>query len=281
MYKIKQIQVGALLLALLITQSVFATPRIVVSVPAIHSLVANIMDGVGEPVLLYDHESNTADNLNPFQKSEVLTADLVIWVGAGLESSLSEMLVNTPPLESRSITLSRTIPLLLKKNFNGIADSRQISRDLKFWNDPKLAIMTVRQITPKLVRIDPDNTERYLDNEILLIKRIKSMTNEIVSSFSSLEPIPAVVASQFDQYYNNRFISKLNNGSSNNGKLLKVTGIPTNPCPNLINQEQQTAHGPDQYFETMMLKTKRIQACADKFSRKKIAETISEKEKSG
>lgn len=249
--------------------------------PAIHSLVANIMHGVGEPVLLYDNESNTADTLDPFQKSELLTADLVIWIGAGLESSLSDMLDHTPPLESRSMTLSRTLPLLLKKDFKGIADSRQISRDLKFWSDPKLAIMAVRQITPKLVRIDPDNTGRYLDNEILLLKRIKSMTNEIASSFSSLEPIPVIVAAQFDQYFNNRFIPNLNNGSSHDGELLKVAGVPTNPCPNLINQEQLTDHGPDQYFETMMLKTKRIQACAAKFSRKKVAKTISKKDKSG
>ncbi|MCU7810636.1 MAG: hypothetical protein KZQ77_05300, partial [Candidatus Thiodiazotropha sp. (ex Notomyrtea botanica)] len=92
MYKIKQLQVGALVLALFMTQSVFAAPRVVVSLPAIHSLVANIMHGVGEPVLLYDHESNTADTLDPFQKSELLTADLVIWIGAGLEASLSDML---------------------------------------------------------------------------------------------------------------------------------------------------------------------------------------------
>ncbi|MEW8506849.1 MAG: metal ABC transporter substrate-binding protein [Candidatus Thiodiazotropha sp.] len=268
----RPILLSFLLLGLSLTQTIFAGPRVVVSMPAIHSLVANIMQGVGEPRLLHDQDNHLANTLDPFQKSEVLTADLIIWVGAGLEESLADMLANTPPLQDRTMTLSHTVPLLLKRNFDGIAASRTDSRDLRFWHDPKIAMMAVRQITPTLVRLDPANTERYLDNEIELLKRIKQMSKEIASRFSTQIAIPEGVASQFSQYFTNRFVIVTKDPGEAEVTAMKVSTNPVkHTCSQSSEQPSPTASGTDFYFETMQNEADGIQACSAQYKRGKVA----------
>ncbi|MCU7842825.1 MAG: zinc ABC transporter substrate-binding protein [Candidatus Thiodiazotropha sp. (ex Monitilora ramsayi)] len=273
-----RILLSTLLLGIFLSQSVFAGPRVVVSLPAIHSLVTNIMQGVGEPVLLYDHDSSASTTLDPFQKSELLTADLVIWIGSGLETSLSDTLNSMPPIKDHTMALSKTVPLLLKKEFDGIAASRQNSRDLKFWHDPKIAIMAVRQITPTLVRLDPDNTERYLDNEIQLLKRIKQMSREIAASISTQGSIPESVLNQFEQYFTNRFIPAAMITPLHEGGTIKVSSEAVSSCAQ--RPDEPATLGTGFYFETMERQAKRVQACAAQFNRSKVAKTVKQKNRS-
>lgn len=65
-------------------------PAIVVSIKPIHSLVASVMDGVGEPMLLVESGGSPHGyTLKPSQASAMADADLVIWIGEGMESYLS------------------------------------------------------------------------------------------------------------------------------------------------------------------------------------------------
>ena len=70
-------------------------PAIVVSIKPIHSLVASVMEGVGEPMLLVESGGSPHGyTLKPSQASAMADADLVIWIGEGMESYL------TAPIES-------------------------------------------------------------------------------------------------------------------------------------------------------------------------------------
>ena len=81
-------------------------PSVVASIKPLHSLVAGVMDGLGEPVLVvqgqdlpYSYALRPADNL-------ILgKADIVVWVGAAMERFLVRPLV---PLSRRA----RVITLL-------------------------------------------------------------------------------------------------------------------------------------------------------------------------
>ena len=65
-------------------------PAIVVSIKPIHSLVASVMEGVGEPILLVESGGSPHGyTLKPSQASAMADADLVIWIGEGMESYLS------------------------------------------------------------------------------------------------------------------------------------------------------------------------------------------------
>ncbi|GMB82193.1 zinc ABC transporter substrate-binding protein [Shinella zoogloeoides] len=70
-------------------------PNVVVSIKPIHSLVAAIMQGVGEPGLIVEGAASPHTySLKPSNAAALQSADVVFWVGHGLEAFLEK------PLES-------------------------------------------------------------------------------------------------------------------------------------------------------------------------------------
>lgn len=180
----------ALSLTLLIFASTtMAAPRVVVSIPPLHSLVSGLMTGVADPVLLMESGEVDKASLTPSQKLQLVAADMVIWVGAGLEKQISRAVQNEfPAMERNMYALSNHLPLLPKSaDIPGqllMPDARQDYSDLGFWADPKLAAMAVRHITPKLVQLDPDNADTYLKNEVKLLTRIKEMGRQLAETLA-------------------------------------------------------------------------------------------------
>ena len=75
--------------------SVKAEIKVVTSIKPIHSLVSYIMDGVGSPDLIVDgYNSPHGFNLKPSHAKMLQEADIVIYVGEGVEEFLEK------PLES-------------------------------------------------------------------------------------------------------------------------------------------------------------------------------------
>ncbi|MDY8107598.1 zinc ABC transporter substrate-binding protein [Fulvimarina sp. 2208YS6-2-32] len=67
-----------------------AAPKIVASIKPIHSLVAGVMDGVGEPELIVEGAGSPhAYAMRPTQAAMLQDADLVFWVGPILETFLA------------------------------------------------------------------------------------------------------------------------------------------------------------------------------------------------
>ena len=59
---------------------------VVTTIKPIHSLVAGVMEGAGEPALLVDGANSPHGfSLKPSQAEAIQSADLVVWVGEGLE----------------------------------------------------------------------------------------------------------------------------------------------------------------------------------------------------
>ncbi|MEM7122901.1 MAG: zinc ABC transporter substrate-binding protein [Pseudomonadota bacterium] len=70
-------------------------PNVVVSIQPIHSLVAGVMDGVGEPALIVRGAGSPhAYALKPSEAEALQQADLVVWVGENLESFLVDAIPN-------------------------------------------------------------------------------------------------------------------------------------------------------------------------------------------
>ncbi|MFC3076054.1 zinc ABC transporter substrate-binding protein ZnuA [Shinella pollutisoli] len=70
-----------------------AVPRVIVSIKPIHSLVAAIMDGVGEPGLIVEGAASPHTySLKPSNAAALQEADVVFWVGHGLEAFLDKPL---------------------------------------------------------------------------------------------------------------------------------------------------------------------------------------------
>ncbi|KPF44046.1 zinc ABC transporter substrate-binding protein ZnuA [Rhizobium sp. AAP43] len=74
-----------------------AAPQVVVSIKPIHSLVASIMKGVGEPSLIVEGAASAHTyTLKPSNARALENADLVFWVGPGLEAFLTKPLETLP-----------------------------------------------------------------------------------------------------------------------------------------------------------------------------------------
>jgi len=78
---------------LLAAPAVAAGPNVVVSIKPIHSLVASIMQGVGEPSLIVEGAASPhIYNMKPSNASALQAAKVVFWVGPGLEAFLDKPL---------------------------------------------------------------------------------------------------------------------------------------------------------------------------------------------
>ena len=80
-------------LALPVASQAEAEPRVVASIPAVHSLVAGVMEGVGTPSLLVSGGASPHTfSLKPSQARELQDADAVFWIGDDMESFLEKPL---------------------------------------------------------------------------------------------------------------------------------------------------------------------------------------------
>ena len=78
-------------LAALATQANADAPNVVVDIAPLHSLVAQIMQGVGDPALLLPPGVSPHDYaLRPSDARALSDADVVIWMGPGLTPQLAE-----------------------------------------------------------------------------------------------------------------------------------------------------------------------------------------------
>ncbi|ABK45673.1 periplasmic solute binding protein [Magnetococcus marinus MC-1] len=105
-----------LLTLLMFTPNSWAAPRVVVSILPLHALVAEVMQGVAQPQLLLDGGSSPHSYaLRPSQARQLSQAELVVWMGAGLESFLVKPL-QTLGKQTTLLTLHQVPGLALLEN---------------------------------------------------------------------------------------------------------------------------------------------------------------------
>ncbi len=249
------------LLAFCFVGGASAAPRVVASVGPIHSLMSSLMEGVTKPELLLPAGVAADGRIDPFQASQLVVADLIVWVGPGLETTIAKTLEGLPALRSKSLALSTFLPLLPRRGYEGLLAERQQACDFRFWNDPRLAVMAVRHITPQLVRLDPDNQERYLENEITLLSKIRGLEKEIAAMF----PADGVLSNSRgigDQpYFVHRFVSSLRRAQEPDGGLQKVSSRASQQCTRGGVEPDELSPGPTYYFESMRIVARTLSGC--------------------
>lgn len=186
-----------------------AAPQVVVTVPPLYSLVESLMEGVGKPELLYDRpEDLESDRLGATQTLELVTADMVVWVGPELERSLATALEGMPHARAKSLMVGHHLPLLeatAGSRWTHAATQHGMAHDPQFWLDPRLAVMAVRHITPQLVKMDPDNCDTYLDNEIRLVGQLRKLEQDLQTRLAPLQGRAVALAPDAPRYLAWRF----------------------------------------------------------------------------
>lgn len=188
-----------------------AKPVVVVSIEPLYEIVTALMKGVAEPQVLINN-GKIDKQLTNTQIKQLLSADMLIRVGDGMESHLGESLNDELPLvDGYTITLSNYMPLLVKSDLSSevgklFSSDRQKNYDLRFWMDPKLLSVSVRYITPQLVRMDPEHQEQYLDNEIVLLKQIQEFSKLTAHTIQQMSDTDKILVAQANPYLAHRYI---------------------------------------------------------------------------
>ena len=224
--------------ALVNAPSAFAAPDVVVSIKPIHSLVASIMKGVGEPKLIVEGAASPHTfTMKPSNARTLENADLVFWVGHGMEAFMEKPL-EALASKAKVVTLEDA-PGLEKLPFreggafephddgdeaedHGHAAGEHADHadddheadhghhdhegfDTHLWLDPMNAKAIAAEIAKALVSADPANAATYQANGAALMKELDTLDAELKTTLSPVKDKPFVVFHDAYQYFEHRY----------------------------------------------------------------------------
>ena len=191
-------------------------PKVVVSIKPIHSLVAGVMRGVGEPLLLVKGGGSPHGYvLRPSEAKALAKADLVVWIGHELESFLEKPLT-TLGRNARQLALAEQLKehLLIKRQGNrweksihtqDSHDNGEQITDSHLWLDPLLAQQIVQLTNKALAEIDPAHREHYQANTTALVEKLDQLNQKIKDQLSPVKKTPYIVFHAAYQYFESAF----------------------------------------------------------------------------
>ncbi|MEK1927297.1 MAG: zinc ABC transporter substrate-binding protein ZnuA [Rhizobium giardinii] len=210
-------------------------PNVVVSIKPIHSLVASIMQGLGEPALIVEGAASPHTySMKPSNASALQNANIVFWVGHGLEAFLEK------PLESlgsgAKIVELDDAPGLEKLKFreggafeaHDDGDEHAASAeggedhaheeghhheegefDMHLWLDPVNAKAMAAEIEKTLAAADPDNAATYKSNLDALNMRLDALDKTLTETVAPIKDKPFIVFHDAYQYFEHRYHVKV------------------------------------------------------------------------
>ncbi len=196
-----------------------AEVKVVISVLPIHSLVAGVMAGAGEPALLVKGGASPhAYSLRPSDARALENADLVFWIGEGLEAFLEKPLQSLAE-HARVVEVTTVAGIELHQAREGGAwDARRLEgdgeshegedhadHDPHLWLDPDNAGHIVRAAVRLLSEADPANAARYHANGKAVLARLAKLDRELESLLTPLEARRYVVFHDSYQYLEKRY----------------------------------------------------------------------------
>ncbi len=219
-----KINISVLILtASLIANMAFASvPSVLVSIKPLHSLVAGVMEGVGEPQLLVKGIATPHTYvLRPSEAKTLQNAEVIFWLGEALEKFLEK------PLKSLAFH-ANTVPLLDSEKMELLEwessesvphdeHDHQYSFDPHIWLDPLNAKIIVSEVVLHLSRIDPGHAETYHSNGNNMQLRLQDLHSSLGRQLKPVIEKPYIVFhpaySYLEQRYGLMRIGEFNTGT--------------------------------------------------------------------
>lgn len=172
------------------------TPRVLVSIKPIHSLVSELMQGINEPALLIDgYQSPHTFQLHPGAARKIAWANIIIWVGPTLETSLRKALKQAD--DKTIIQLTQAEQSHPNDNHLHINPHR--------WLDPHLAQTDITRITKALNKLYPEHVPQITANNRRLIKKLQLLDKKIQQRFPDKPKIPAILYHDAWHHFQRRY----------------------------------------------------------------------------
>jgi zinc transport system substrate-binding protein len=191
-------------------------PKVVVSLKPLHSLVAGVMQGVGEPRLLIQGSGSPHGYvLRPSEARLLADAHLVVWVGHQLESFLEKPL-STLGTNARQLELAEELESVLlpvREGGSWDADHHEAAdghsehltehgeHDSHFWLNPLLAKQMVEKTAAALAEIDPVHQQQYRENAARLKMRLDELHAQLKVKLAPVKHVPYLVFHDAYQYF--------------------------------------------------------------------------------
>lgn len=193
-----------------------ASPKVVVSIAPIHSLVDSIMEGVGSPTLvLTASQSPHHASLSPSAVRAVSQAELMIWVGPQLEGGLVRIVDQLAPGHVLGLSVKLVDSLLQNRGstgnhgdnhdheVEGLSNLHQI--DPHFWLSAVASTNMVDAVTESLSVIDPANAISYQRNANALRDRLDAWRRNTEQHLVAVRNQPFMVYHDAYQYFEQEF----------------------------------------------------------------------------
>ena len=201
--------------------------NVVTTIKPLHSLISNVMKGVGEPSLIIEGTSNPHNFvLKPSHAKLLEDADIIFWIGGDLEAFMEKPLSSlAKDAEKISFMELGTIEKLKFREDNifehddhedhddhdGHKEDEHDDHDehnhgefdAHLWLDPVNAKKMVIEISHELSELDPANKSTYMANADKTIEDLDRLIKEVNRSLS--KDISYVVFHDAYQYFEKRF----------------------------------------------------------------------------
>ena len=202
--------------------------KVVTTIKPLHSLISNVMDGIGEPSLII--EGSTSPHsfvLKPSHAKLIEQADIIFWIGEDIETFMEK------PLESIAKNAKKVSFMELssieklkfreenifehedhddhghgeKKDHDDHGDGHEGHHhgefDAHIWLDPANAKEMLHEIAHELADLDPANADKYESNADNTIKSIDDMISSVSSRINKNAKF--IVFHDAYQYFEKRF----------------------------------------------------------------------------
>ncbi|WP_419797825.1 MAG: zinc ABC transporter substrate-binding protein ZnuA [Terasakiella sp.] len=191
---------------------------VAVTIKPLHSLVAGVMSGVGEPTLIVGGAGSPHDyHLRPSDAQNLQQADVIFWIGDELETFMESPLKSLGQ-KATVVAMEDAAGLHMIKNHDETDDHKEEEHhdhdehehhhgemDMHLWLDPQNAKAMVGKIAQTLIQRDPQHKAQYSANAEKMHDRLDQMAHDIGHRLESIHHIPFVVFHDAYAHFEYRF----------------------------------------------------------------------------
>lgn len=215
----RRCRIAALLLALVLaTPAGAAPPRVVASIPPLHSLVTGVVgDRAPVRLLVPGGQSPHTFSLAPSDARALAAADVVFAAGdvaeAFLQRPLAALAGDARIVRMAALEGVRRLPARRGGTWSGprahddghghAGDDAAL--DPHLWLDPHNAAVFTRAVADTLAALDPAHARRYRDNATALQARLEALDRALADTLAPVADVPYLVFHDAYQYLEARY----------------------------------------------------------------------------
>jgi len=203
-------------------------PRVAVDIAPIHSLVAQVMEGIGMPDLIIQPGATPHEySLRPSEAAALQSADLVFWIGPDLTPWLEEAIETLAPAADLTTLMDIDGTVQLEFHEDAVFEAHDHSdhadeddhddhddhadhgdhagHDPHAWLSPKNAMTWLEVIAGRLSAVDPVNSDAYVANAASGRAVIEALMDEVDATLDPVRGRAFIVFHDAYQYFETDF----------------------------------------------------------------------------